>query len=117
MIAAVVALLQVQPALPAASPAQQASGQAYQLCLAPIVRANARAEGNEQQPLELLLQRISTECSAEREAAREALATFVFAAVDRLPSDDDKDELIHEATIRWANSIASTAIAEDLERN
>ncbi|MFN3724920.1 MAG: hypothetical protein ACK4SZ_01310 [Allosphingosinicella sp.] len=115
MITAALGLL-AQPALPPPSPAQQASVQAYQLCLAPIVRANARAEGNEHQPLDVLLQRISTACSAEREAAREALAAFVFAAVDRLPSDGAKDELIHEATIRWANTIASSAIAEDLER-
>jgi hypothetical protein len=104
MISLIVALVSA----PAASSQQQAAVRAYQECLAPIVRGNELAGEKAYQPLETILERIKVRCSKERAAAREALAAYVVAnhpALPRQPSEADKDELMLDATIRWANSV------------
>ena len=94
----------------------QVSLEKYQACLAPIVKKNEAAIGSSHQPLEAVLDQIKGQCSRERSAARDALARAVVASghsIVRRPTEADKEELINDATIRWANNAVVQAVAEE----
>ena len=106
-------VLALQTTLAATSP-QQVSVAAYQDCLGQIVRANELASKENYQPLEAILGRIKLECSKERAAAREALSTVIVANHPEhpQPSESEKEQLIGDATVRWANNVVAR-IAEE----
>ncbi|HEY0628440.1 MAG TPA: hypothetical protein VGD23_03840 [Sphingomicrobium sp.] len=91
---------------------------AYQNCLAPIVSANEHADQKAYQPLEKILDRIKAECAKERQLAAEALAGAILEqnpALRPLPTAAEKEELIDDATIRWANNVVARMVAGDNE--
>ena len=95
---------------------QQAAVGAYQDCLASIVKTNELSGEKNYQPQEVVLARIKAECSKERAAAREALATVVVAQLPDHPAPQtyaEKEELIQDATIRWANNVVARLVAEE----
>ena len=89
---------------------------AYQNCLAPVVRANEMAGEKNYQPLQAVLQQIAIRCAKERELAAEALAGAILEQnpdLQPLPTAAEKEALIHDATIRWANSVVAQMVAEE----
>jgi len=107
-------ILALQATVAATSP-QQAFVAAYQDCLAPIVRGNELAGKESYQPLETVLGQIELKCSKERAAAREALSAIIVANHPEhpQPSESQKEQLIGDATIRWANNVVARMVAEE----
>ncbi len=89
---------------------------AYQNCLAPIVRANEKAGEKDYQPFEAVLKQIAIGYTKQRQLAAEALAGAILEQnpdLQPLPTAAEKEELIDEATIRWANNVVARMVAEE----
>jgi hypothetical protein len=88
---------------------------AYQNCMAPIVLANERADKVSYQPLEKILDRIQVQCAKERDRAADALVGQILHQNPDLsppPTEEEREQLISSATIRWANDLLAKMATE-----
>jgi len=89
---------------------------AYQNCLAPIVRANEQAGKKDYRPFEAVLEQIASRCATERAHAADALAGAILEQnpdLKPLPTAAEKEALIDDATIRWANDVVGKMVTEE----
>jgi len=88
---------------------------AYKTCLAPIVIANEKAGANHKS-LEEVLRLIAVRCAKQRERAADELFGLIVEATPDLrppPSEADKEALIQESTVRWANDVVAGMVGEE----
>jgi hypothetical protein len=80
------------------------------------VCANESGGEKNYQPLEAVLEKIANRCAKERQLAADALAGAILEQnpdLQPLPTEAEKETLIHDATIRCVNDVVAKMVAEE----